>query len=209
MPWQWLNLNFTVALYTPHSTLTLYTSHFTLHSQHFTFQTLHFTCYTPPPEPNSTLYTLHFARAHTNRNFHILQNPWLDWKFRNWGKKMADHFLSKNICFCGTVLNILWKNLVMSACPKRIRSLIKPWLTNNFSTKSKALEHERAQFALVGLFSGLGITLNFSGGDPGAKKQPKKKEKPFCKSNLLFLFLFLFLFPSLSLFLSFFFYTFN
>ena len=95
MPWQWLNLNFTVALYTPHSTLTLYTPLFTLRPQHSTFQTLHFTCYTPSPEPNSTLYTLHFAGAHINRNFNILQNPWLDWKFRNWGKKRQTIFCQK------------------------------------------------------------------------------------------------------------------
>ena len=91
----------------------------------------------------------------------------------------------------------------MSACPKRIRSLIKPWLTNNFFTKSKALAHERAQFALVGLFSGLGITLNFSGSDPGAQKQPKKKEKPFTKATFSFSFFSSSSSP-LSLFLSFF-----
>ena len=51
---------------------------------------------------------------------------------------------------------------------------------------SKALDHERAQFTLVGLFSRFGITANFSGGDPGAKKE----RKAFYKNTLLFLYLF-------------------
>ena len=60
-----------------------------------------------------------------------------------------------------------------------------------------------AQFTLVGLFSRFGIAANFSGGDPGAKKE----RNAFYESTLLFLyiniFFFFFLFTFVFLFLFF------
>ena len=87
------------------------------------------------------------------------------------------------------------------AFPKRFRPLIKPLLKNSFSTISKALGHERAQFTLVGVFSGLTIAANVSRADPGANGRKK------CLINVL-LFIFLFLFLPLSLSLSLFLFLF-
>ena len=42
-----------------------------------------------------------------------------------------------------------------------------------FPQISEALGHERVQFTLVRLLPRFGITANFSGGDPGAKRSKK------------------------------------
>ena len=53
---------------------------------------------------------------------------------------------------------------------------------------SKALGHEKVQFTLISLFSGLTTAANFSKADPGAKRRkvglsqkqlPNSKSKPF------------------------------
>ena len=105
----------------------------------------------------------------------------------------------------------------VQAFPKRIRSLINPLLKTYFPQISKALGHERVQFTVVGLFSGLTIAAIFSRVDPGARR---RKKRPFSKATFSFsvfvsvsisLSLFLFLsFPfSFSFSFSFSYYTFS
>ena len=67
---------------------------------------------------------------------------------------------------------------------------MQPLLKNSFSTDFRGtyIDHERAQFTLVGLFPGFTIAANFSRADPGAKR---RKEGLFQKQ------------PSFSLFLVF------
>ena len=63
--------------------------------------------------------------------------------------------------------------------PKRIRLLIKPLLNNIFPQISKALGHERAQFTLVGLFSGSQLQRTF----PELIMEPREERKTLYKNH--------------------------
>jgi hypothetical protein len=83
------------------------------------------------------------------------------------------------------------KNRACLLFPKKNRSLIK-LVRTVFPQLSKALGHERVQFTLVGLISGIKIEAFFSRADPGAKRRkknivqkqlPSSKSKPFPKES--------------------------
>ena len=103
------------------------------------------------------------------------------------------------------------KNRACLPFPKESELLIKPLLKKQlFHTFPRHWGHERVDFTLVGLFSGVHNCSNFFRADPGSQGEERNTFYIFLfsftlsysssspSSSLLFLFLFLFLFPCLS-----------
>ena len=96
-------------------------------------------------------------------------------------------------------------------CPPFLKDP-NPYERTAFPQMSKALDHERVQFTLVGLFPGFTISAHFSRADPGAKRRKQnllQQQHVFslsfslyfflCVSCSLFFFFFLINYHSLSL----------
>ena len=141
-----------------------------------------------------------------------------------WQKFLPDHFVCQKKCLCEKDLNIFLENYCLSAFPEGSDRLLNPYplLKTAFPHMSRALDHERGQFTLVGLLPRFRITAKYSKLFRRSSWSQEKKEQPFTKATFsfsffssssfsffscsLFFFLlsgFLFFSCSLSLFLSF------
>jgi len=67
---------------------------------------------------------------------------------------------------------------------QRSQSLIKPLLKNSFPQFSKALDHERVHFTLVGLFAGLTIAASCARAASGSPKEKQAFPKAIAKFKL-------------------------
>jgi ABC-type multidrug transport system fused ATPase/permease subunit len=108
-------------------------------------------------------------------------------------------------CLCGKQLHTFPEKKTLLVChSKKGQIAVFPHLLKNSCSTNVQGTGPRhwAQFTLVGLFSRFGIAANFSGGDPGAKKE----RNAFYESTLLFLYIFFFFFLFTFVFLFLFFY---
>ena len=139
------------------------------------------------------------------RNFQIIQNPWFQLEVSLlWQDFLADYFCIRKMFVWQTTSHFSWKKPVANLpFQKGSDRWLKHLLKNSCSTNVQGTGPRHwAQFTLVGLFSRFGIAENFSGGDPGAKKE----RNAFYESTLLFLYIFFFFFLFIFVFLFLFFY---
>ena len=105
----------------------------------------------------------------------------------------------------------MWTNKKLNTFSEKKHRLIcppflkdpNPYERTAFPQMSKALDHERVQFTLVGLFPGFTISAHFSRADPGAKRRKQNLLQQQHVFSLSFS-LYFFLSVSCSLFLFFF-----
>ena len=107
-----------------------------------------------------------------------------------WQKFLPDHFVCQKKCLCEKDLNIFLENYCLSAFPEGSDRLLNPYplLKTAFPHMSRALDHERGQFTLVGLLPRFRITAKYSKLFRRSSWSQEKKEQPFTKATFSFSF---------------------